>query len=65
MILASSKNYQACSETILTLWYTPKQLFGFTGTIPIFSPERFRFVRNFFGDFLSDSLSSIQQIDDP
>jgi hypothetical protein len=31
----------------------------------VFSPERFRFVRNFFGDFLSDSLSSIQQIDDP
>ena len=30
----------------------------------ILSPELFR-VRNFFGKFLSDSLSSIQQIDDP
>ena len=30
----------------------------------ILSPELFR-VRNFSGKFLSDSLSSIQQIDDP
>ena len=27
--------------------------------------QNFSGVRNFFGDFLSDSLSSIQQIDDP
>jgi len=64
-ILAPSKNYQACAETNLTLWYPLKQLFSFTGTIPISSPERFCFVRNFFGEFLSDSPSSIQQIDDP
>ena len=64
-ILALSKNYQACAETNLTLWYPLKQLFSFTGTILISFPERFRFVRNFFGDFLSDSPSSIQQIDDP
>ena len=29
MILAPSKNYQACAETILTSWHTPKQLFRF------------------------------------
>ena len=29
------------------------------------SLRNFSGVRNFFGDFLSDSLSSIQQIDDP
>src|SRR3990170_8586452 len=31
----------------------------------VLSPELFRCLRNFFGDFLSDSLSNIQQIDDP
>jgi hypothetical protein len=31
----------------------------------VLSPELFRCLRNFSGDFLSDSLSSIQQIDDP
>ena len=31
----------------------------------VLSPELFRFLRNLSGDFLSDSLSSIQQIDDP
>ena len=71
MILAPSKNYQACAKTNLTLWYPLKQLFSFTGTHPVtslrnFSAVRnFSGVRNFFGDFLSDSLSSIQQIDDP
>ena len=72
MILAPSKNYQACAETNLTLWYPLKQLFSFTETHPMtsfcgtFSAVRnFSGVRNFFGDFLSDSLSSIQQIDDP
>ena len=125
-ILGPSKNYQACAETNLTLWCTPKQLFGLvificekqlkrfrqSGTFPVFvseksqklpeqfwylpiisrhvpkpiwlygtlrnnfsvlpklfrcslSPELFRCLRNFFGEFLSDSLSSIQQIDDP
>jgi len=70
-ILAPSKNYQACAETNLTLWYPLKQLFSFTGTHPVtslrnFSAVRnFSGVRNFFGNFLSDSLSSIQQIDDP
>ena len=72
MILAPSKNYQACAETNLTLWYPLKQLFSFIETNPMtsfygtFSAVRnFSGVRNFFGDFLSDSLSSIQQIDDP
>ena len=32
MILAPSKNYQACAETNLTLWYPLKQPFSFTGT---------------------------------
>src|SRR3989337_3694555 len=31
----------------------------------VLSLELFCCLRNFFGDFLSDSLSSIQQIDDP
>src|SRR3989337_4188731 len=61
MILAPSKNYQACAETNLTLWYPLKQLFSFTethpvtslfGTFPVSS-------KTFSGDFLSDSLSSI------
>ena len=72
MILAPSKNYQACAETNLTLWYPLKQLFSFIETNPMtsfygtFSAVRnFSGVRNFFDDFLSDSLSSIQQIDDP
>ena len=70
-ILASSKNYQACAKTNLTLWYPLKQLFSFTETVPVFSLRNFSTVRNFsgvqnfFADFLSDSLSSIQQIDDP
>ena len=64
-ILAPSKNFQRCAETNLTQWYTLKQLFSFTETIPVLSPERFRCLRNFSSDFLSDSLSSIQQIDDP
>ena len=66
MILAPSKNYQACAETILTYWHTPKQLFWFhqnsSGDLSLRYDSA---VRNFFGDFLSDSLSSIQQIDDP
>ena len=72
MILAPSKNYQACAETNLTSRYPLKQLFSFTETHPMtplcgtFSVVRnFSGVQNFFGDFLSDSLSSIQQIDDP
>ena len=36
-ILASSKNYQACAQTNLTLWYPLKQLFSFTETHPVTS----------------------------
>lgn len=65
--MAPSKNYQACAETNLTLWYPLIQLFSFTGTHPMtslfgtfpLSPKTFS------GNFLSDSLTSIQQIDDP
>ena len=72
MILAPSKNYQACAETNLTLWYPLKQLFSFTETHPMTSlcgtillSETIPVSKTFFGDFLSDSLSSVQQIDDP
>ena len=49
IILAPSKNYQACPETNLTSWYIPKQLFGFmklfhyslSRTLPL-SPKLFR-----------------------
>ena len=37
MILASSKNYQACAETNLTYWCIPKQLFGIIETYPMTS----------------------------
>jgi hypothetical protein len=63
--LATSKKFPALAETFLAQRFTPKQLFGFTKTFPVFSPEPFRCLRNFSGDFLSDSMSSIQQIDDP
>jgi len=62
---APSKKFQARAETLLARWFTPKQLFGFTETFPVFSPELFRRLRNFSGFFLSNSLSSTQQIDDP
>ena len=72
MILAASKNYQACVETNLTLWYPLKQIFGIIETYPMTSlcgtiplSETIPVFETFFGDFLSDSLSSIQQIDDP
>ena len=65
MILAPSKNYQACAETNLT-WYPLKELFSFTETQPMTSLcGTFSAVQNFFGDYLSDYLSRIQQIDDP
>ena len=37
MILAPSKNYQACAETNLTYWCIPKQLFGIIETYPMTS----------------------------
>jgi hypothetical protein len=56
----TSKKFQACAESFLAQWFTPKQLFGFTETFPVFSPELFRCLQKISGDFLSDSLSSIQ-----
>ena len=40
-------------------------IFGFSETLPVFSPKHFQCLRNFSGDFLSDSFPSTQQIDDP
>src|SRR3989337_1183068 len=47
MILAPSKNYQACAENNLTLWYPLKLLFSFTGTHPVTSLLNLSAVRNF------------------
>ena len=59
--------FTICYKTRGEIYRIPvdQQLVSFIGTIQISSPERFRFVRNFFGDFLSDSPYTIQQIDDP
>jgi len=44
----------------------PETTFRFyQNSFGVLSPELFRRHRNFSSDFLSDSLSSIQQIDDP
>lgn len=37
----------------------------YQNSFDVLSPELFHCLRNFSGDFLSDSLSSIQKIDDP
>jgi hypothetical protein len=65
MTLAPSKNYQACAETNLTLWYPLKQPFSFTGTHPVTSLCGTFPLSETFLVIFSQSLSSIQQIDDP
>ena len=59
---APSKKIHARAETLLARWFTPKQLFGFTETFSVFSPELFRRLRNFSGLFLSKFNISLMHI---
>ena len=58
--------FWTCTPKIFQLDCFPlKLIFGYSETLPIFSLEDFQCLRNFSGDFLSDSFPSTQQIDDP
>jgi hypothetical protein len=71
-ILEGPRTFSAPSKIILDVFWNIFgvmvlfwNIFGKSETFSVFSPELFRRLRKFSGDFLSDSLSTIQQIDDP
>ena len=60
------QKYQVLTENLFGLVVHSETTFRFYRNYSgVLSPELFRFLRNLSGDFLSDSLSRIQQIDDP